>query len=274
MHVIIGKGNLGIDLKLALNKHGHHAVILTRSGGFEWPESYPHLMELKPTHVWVTAGFGSIGECANDFAGALATHVAMPLDMARFLPDKCKLGFFSSDYVAHEDYPNQVACYAEKALTFYAMSKMWMERGLEWMDRPFTSVFRVCSLYGQHYPERTFPGKMRARFPEPCALSLPENEVTPTPTWWLAERLASNLDYWFSPGMSFHHVAPSTNTTTMEWGSRILGPNYAITSAGIDPLRPAKSALGDSSGGKADWSVLWEQSAGFFSGTGSHPSLK
>lgn len=264
MHLIIGKGNLGIDLKLALTKAGHRAVIFTRSSGFEWPESYPAIMELNPTHIWVTAGFGSVNECANDHAGALATHVAMPMELARNLPANVKLATFSSDYAAHELFPDDEHGVNDSPKSFYAMTKIWMERGLEWSQRPITTTFRVGSLYGQHYPERTFPGKLLAKYPKPCSLSLPENQVVPTPTWWLAERIVFDMDNLFHSRPKILHMAPSDSTTTLEWGRMILGDQYDISSSGIDPLRPVKSGLGCSLGPVRDWRLLWEHSKNFY----------
>lgn len=264
MHIVIGKGNLGIDLKLALRAAGHKAVILTRSGGFEWPESYSHMVNLEPTHIWVTAGFGSVQECANNFSGALKTHTAMPLELARNLPIGIKLGLFSSDYVAHEEYLDQPRCYVEKPRSFYEMSKLWMEQGIENSGRPNTTVFRVCSLYGQHYPEKTFPGKLRAKFTTPTEISLPENEVVPTPTSWIAQTLVRHLDEAFTKRPEIYHIAPSGSTTTLEWGMRILDDQYTYKSKGFDPLRPFKSSLGCSFGKAPDWSVLWEQNKNYF----------
>lgn len=265
MHVIIGKGNLGVDLKIALEAIGYKAVILTKSEGFLWPGGYSQIMNHNPDHVWITAGFGSVQECSNNFSGALATHTAMPLELARDLPTYVKLGIFSTDYVANEKYPDSEIAFIDNAKTFYAMSKLWMERGIANSNRPLTSIFRVCSLYGQHFPEKTFPGKLLAKYPNPCELNLPENEVVPTPTWWIAKKLALNLEVLFlKKGRNILHVAPSGSTTTMEWGRRILGEDYTIKSSGLDPLRPIRSRLGSSIGQPPDWSALWDLSKGFF----------
>lgn len=270
MHVIVGKGNLGIDLKLALTAAGHRAVILTRSAGFKWPESYPDLMDLAPTHVWVTAGYGSVFECAANFTGALATHTAMPIELARNLPEKIKVGLFSTDYVADPYFPDQEQAFDPEPKTFYALSKLWMEHAAQMLERPNLSVFRICSLYGQHYPEKTFPGKLLARYSRPGSFSLPENEVCPTPTWWIAQTLVSELDVAFIDEPKIYHLAPSGSTTTLEWGRRIMGPEYEISSSGLDPLRPFKSGLRSSFEiAPINWLHLWEQSKIFFTGIGT-----
>lgn len=258
MHVIIGKGNLGIDLKLALTKAGHRAVIFTKSSGFEWPESEPAIRELKPSHIWITAGFGSVGECSADFAGALATHVALPMDIARVFT--CPVGVFSTDYVADPEYLDQPGCYIEKPRSFYAHSKLMMERGLERMDRPYITVFRVGSLYGSYFPQKTFPGRLKINHPLPTQLNLPDNIVVPTPTSWVAERIVSNLHSIFIPEFKVHHVAPKGGCSTRDWGKLILGPDYQVYSSGLDPLRPARSSLGCTIDKTyADWKTLWEQ---------------
>jgi dTDP-4-dehydrorhamnose reductase len=260
-HVIIGRGNLAIDLQLALIAAGDEAIIETRSTGFEWPKGLSKILTMNPGFVWVTAGFGSVEQCAMNLTGALATHVAMPLELAKNLPATTRLACFSSDYVADEEYPDQPGCWNDKPQSWYAQSKLWMELGLERMNRPLTATFRVSSLYGDHFPERTFPGKLRLGAPRMTHFTLPDNIVVPTPTWWLANRLVSDMDEVFSPkGSYLYHLAPSGGVSTLDWGRMILGYNYEITSRGLDPLRPAKSGLGCSYGPTIDWLDLWKES--------------
>lgn len=243
MHVIIGRGNLGTDLKVALTEAGHSAIIFSRSTGFNWIKDQGTILKLNPTHIWVTAGHGSVVECSQDFQGALATHVALPMDVARMTYKDIKIAAFSSDYVVDPDRPSDPYAFDMNPKTLYAQTKLWMEEGLGGLRRPNLTVFRVGSLYGNYFPKKTFPGKLRLNFPKPCELSLPDNVVCPTPTWWVAQTIVENLRTAFDSHFRVHHVAPAGGCTTLEWGQLILGPNYKIGSKGIDLLRPARSAL-------------------------------
>lgn len=261
MHIVIGKGNLGMDLAKALTLRGHQVKIFTKSEGFEWPESEPAIRNLDPSHVWVTAGHGSVNECNADFSGALATHVALPMDLARILPNNVRIGTFSTDYVAHPEVKHREDRAIQVPQTLYAQSKLWMEQGLKNLRRPLIAVFRVGSLYGNHLPEKTFPGRLKAKYPAPCELNLPDNIVVPTPTWWIAQKIVENLDLCFDRDkLRMHHVAPMGNVTTRGWGQLILGEGYRIHSSGIDPLRPAHTGLGCSfdRANKTTWKELWD----------------
>lgn len=260
MHVIIGRGNLGCDLYQELKRKGHKAKLLTAGGGFEWPESRPYLESFNPTHVWITAGFGSVGECKIDFSGALRTHVGMPTEMLEWLDPSVHIAAFSTDYAANEDYPDEPGCSVEKPLSLYAMSKRMMEQAFEFKNRPLSTVIRVGSLYGSEFAYKTFPGKVRLNHPEPGLVRLPVNVVTPTPTKWLAEVLTNRMDEIFSAGATTrHHLAPHGGVSLLCWGEMILGSGYQFESKGLDENRPARSRLGFSLPGnfQFDWEDLW-----------------
>lgn len=259
LHVIIGKGNLGCDLQIALDKAGHDARLLTPSEGFEWPEDEPHIHSLAPECIWIAAGFGSIDQCKNDPMGAIQTHTIMPMEIADAMPET-RLVVFSTDYVANESDPNAPSKSVLRPKSLYACSKLWMEQGLYMLNRPLTTIVRVGSLYGSHFPEKTFPGKLVKNHPKPCQVHLPQNWVVPTPTWWIAERLASQYHRLFNEkGPITHHVAPAGGCTILQWGRKVLGEDYNIASRGFDDLRPAYSKLGYSLGGHVEtWDQLWE----------------
>lgn len=259
-HVVIGKGNLGMDLKLALTKAGHKVHVLTASEGFEWPESRPHLLSFNPEYIWIAAGAGSVGEVKADMTPAVKTHVIMPVEMVNSLPEGIKVGIFSTDYAADENDPDNTQKTNPRARSLYALTKIWMEEAVKMIRRPNTTVFRVCSLYGHHFPERGFPGKLKSRHPDPCELLLPQNWCVPTPTWWVAETIEAYIGKCFDPTRTLvHHVAPSHGCTVIQWGQKILGEGYKVGSRGFDLERPPHSKLGCSLFRPPTWEDLWLQ---------------
>lgn len=265
-HLIIGKGNLGLDLKAELEATGAWVEMITASEGFEWPESRPLIDKMMPDCVWITAGFGSVGEAENicEMDKVLNTHFELPLGLALWLPKQTKLAIFSSDYVASESEPKSAAKHTQRPLSIYSSIKIAMELAIQATKRPLTTVFRVGSLYGGHFPERGLPGKLRNSFPEPCELELPNNWVCPTPTWWIAKHL---VDGYLKPNSMFnsrapmrHHIAPIGGLTVHQWGKLILGDKYTVHCRGGDPKRPSFSGLGLSFGSdESTWEQLWKE---------------
>lgn len=245
-HLVIGKGNLGCDIYDAALRAGHKAMILTKSNGFVWPESLEQILQWQPTHVWVTAGVGSVEAVKQNFAEAVKTHVTLPVELCKQLPAHVHLGLFSSDYVTDE-----------KVRSLYACTKIFMEQALQVINRPNTSVFRVGSLYGHHYPLKGLPGKLKLRYPNPQIVKLPQNWITPTPTWWVAEILMEHPEA-FSDRLTIHSIAPGGGCTVMRWGQSILGEEYRVDSKGFDEERPASTSIGCTLESKVkDWFMLY-----------------
>lgn len=265
LHVIIGKGNLGCDLQIALDKMGHDARLLTASEGFEWPESNPmfHNGEFKSTEcVWVTAGKGSVESAMDphDMEDVIGTHFVLPVGLATSMPKSMRLAVFSTDYVADEADSKSTAKQTSRPKSIYACMKIAMEQAIYAHKRPLTTIFRVGSLYGGHYPERTFPGKLQKNHPNFGEVTLPMNWVTPTPTWWVAETIVHNLHGLFhTRGPLTHHVAPVGGCTLSQWGRLVLGDGYTFKSNGFNDMRPAFSNLGLSFGSDPrTWQELWQ----------------
>src|SRR6267154_2395941 len=105
-HVVIGRGNIGLDLHNELLKAGHSSVILTKSDGFKWPEGMKHIASLDPECIWVAAGGGSVDAAKKNFSDVLATHVTLPIELAQSLPPHVKLVLFSTNYAANEKDPS------------------------------------------------------------------------------------------------------------------------------------------------------------------------
>lgn len=244
-HVIIGKGNLGLDLNLALMNAGNQTRVLTQSEGFRWPESISEILEFQPDYVWVTAGAGSVEQCKSNPTHAIATHITMPVELAMKLPSNIKVGVFSTDYACDELEPGNPNKYTARPKSFYACTKISMEIMLRQMNRPNVTIFRVSNLYGAHCPDKTFPGKLLKKYPSPCVVELPQNWVVPTPTWWIAENIVKYLGKAFSERDTLsHHLAPESGMTVTQWGRKVLGDAHEIKSKGFDDTRISFSKLG------------------------------
>lgn len=257
-HVIIGKGNLGIDISIAAKAMGNDARIFTSSDGFTL-DSIPQIAALQPDYLWVTAGFGSIEQCKANPYKAFDTHLGLPISVIQSMPECTRIGLFSTDYVAdpHDlDNPNKMV---SDPRSLYALSKASMERAVKMMNRPNVTVFRVSTLYGTHLPMKTLPGRLLTKFPSPCTIKLPQNHVTPTSTHWISEIILNSLPLLFSPvGPQFHNCAASTGTSVMNFGRRILGDQYTYESKGMDWERPAYSNIDCSFTQAPTWEQMWE----------------
>lgn len=258
-HVIIGKGNLGMDLYLALKQMGHKACVKSKSSGFLWPDSLPDLLAENPTHVWVTAGAGSVEQCQQNPGRAIDTHVRLPLELCARLPREVKICLFSTDYVADENKIKDPLARRSQPQSFYALTKLMMEMGVQQLQRPRIAVVRVGSLYGVHFYERTLPGRLETAFPEPSIVSLPMNHIGPTPTSYIARVLAANqarvfLDW----GPTFHHLGPSVGMTVLKFGQLVLGGKHTYQAKALDSNRPYFSEIGNSiTGEQISAEELW-----------------
>lgn len=257
MHLIIGKGNVGVDLFHAIKSRGEFAKILTRSDGFDLPESLPLILQMKPDYVWVTAGAGSVEVAKKNYKAVLETHVMLPKMLMEELEPSVKICLFSSDYAAHENEPSNPLLMSSQPRSFYALSKIHMEQVVALGNRPRTAIVRIGSVYGPHFYNKTLPGKLHQRYPSPCTLTLPMNRVTPTPSFWIAEMLLKNRDKLVGDKPVTHHLAPMGGTSINGWGQRILGEDYKVNSSGFDIERPLCSNLGCSIGPAPDWTELW-----------------
>lgn len=258
-HIIVGKGNVGVELFQAIKKAGESARILTRSEGFEFPTDLPHMHQLNPDYIWITAGAGSVESAKLNFKEHLRTHVMLPkIIMEEFKPE-VKVCIFSSDYAADEEQPSNPELFNTKPRSLYALGKTTMEQMVKLSGRPNTSVVRIGSVYGAQFYDKTLPGKLHKRFPTPCQLDLPMNRVTPTPASWIAEMLMKHKEKLFTDKPTLHHLAPSGSVSMYNWGQKILGEDYKVHSKGFDNERPLCSNLMCTlEQNVPDWSELWQ----------------
>lgn len=235
-HLIIGKGNLGLDLRQALSARGDMVVISGRGEADHIDHDF----------IWVTAGYGSIDKCKENPLEAFNSHVLLPLEVCKKANPETKIVCFSTDYAIGEP------------LSLYATTKASMEVALKTFRPWNTSVVRVCSLYGEHFPERTFPGRLLRKYPNPCEVTLPPNLTTPTPTSWIARVLADNL-FAFGGNFKIVHCAPVGNLSIAHWGQLVLGDKYQISLSDYDRTRPLNSNLGCSFGSGETCASLWQK---------------
>lgn len=229
-HLIIGAGNLGTDIFLALKDKNQSA----RLGRLL------HVSKNHYDYIWCCAGAGSVEAAKSDIAKTLDTHVTLPADMMQGMDPKTKLIFFSSTYCASEEKPENPQFQVDTPRSLYAYSKCFMERLILAHKQPNVACVRIGTLYGNHRPEKTFPGKMKA-LPKGQHI-MPRNVVSPTPTWWLAEYLIRNLDHLFG-GYPIHHVSPQGFVPTHTWAKMILGEQYTILDGDFDRERPPAAVI-------------------------------
>lgn len=263
-HAIIGSGNLGHDLFGEIERGPDEATMFTRSTGFDvaspdFPAMVEQLREFDV--IWYCVGFGSVPEAKAKPNYAKLIHVDVPVYLAKTCDPNTKLVFFSSDYAADENNPRRADRINPTPRSHYAYLKTTLEVCLSKMNRPNTTCVRVGSLYGDHFPERTFPGKILSNFAHgDDIIQLPENLVTPTPTGWVASVLVDNIDTLTEK--QYHHLAPSGNISVRDWAIICLeGFRDKTTFSSkrtFDEERPYLSDLGNTLGVAVHWYSLFK----------------
>lgn len=254
-HLILGAGNLGLDLKEKLLSEGHDVVVVSQNdASFNYPvDSVETLLNyIEPEFIWNTIGAGSVEQSERDLVPFIDLHVRLVADLTKHA--ECPVINFSSDYAASESQPSNPKASGFKSR--YAMTKNMMENVILFSGRKDVKAIRVSSLYGKHKPAKTYPVKIKNR--ENLAFSL--NECTPTPTAWLAKELVNNLPAIFSQDWPIVHFAPAGRTSYADWASLILG-EAEVKEFKIDNSRPVVSNLGNSILPKetlANWKDLWD----------------
>lgn len=237
-HLVIGLGNLGTDLVLRLRERGEEVVPTSRMRSMAQT-----LASVDPDQVWFTAGAGGPSEGIDAMCAQVDTNVQTPLELLRRVSPGVRLVFFSTHYLGQDPHGS---------CSFYAKTKSILEDVVQGHENSI--CYRVGSLYGKHFPERTFPGKLLMN-PEP--VDLPDNLVTPTPTDWLASHLMT-LETQRQCGL--WTVGPAGRTTVHGWGQRITPLARA---RGRDYRYPHDSS-GTTMGFYEGWEKLWGERAHWF----------
>lgn len=249
LHIIIGKGNLGLDIYQVAKENGHDAVMMSRSEGFYSPHSIKKIIDLNPEYVWYCAGSGSIDETNKNPREAIETNVIIPMELMSLLPKNIALCLFSSDY-AYTATPNST----------YALTKQCLERYALLVKRPKTSVIRVTSLYGNHFPKKCLAGRLLENlsgFGEKIAL--PSNKIKPTPTRWIANNLICNLDKVFRDDVAIHNLVPRGDISVCDFAKMILPKTKIIASSGYDTRRPPAVFFENTlTSDRSSWLELWD----------------
>lgn len=256
-HLVIGAGNLGLDLQKEILARGEECAMLTRSLGFNYPpntESVDYTLPFDPDHIWCTIGAGSVDEANKDFVPFVDLHVKLPIALTQAIKEKeTRLHLFSTDYLC--EYEN------EKSRSLYALSKKMMEDAVMYLPNELKDrihIWRVGSLYGKHKPLKTFPGKIMKALKEiKKPISLPENGCFPTPTAWLAKRL---LDLKDSRSMYNHYfwLGPKTKTSSYDWAVEMFGEKK-FSGKRVDHDRPFSFNYNFDSEDEPTWLDLWNE---------------
>lgn len=223
-HLIIGDGNLAQDLRQNLETAGISPMMVP----FELADTFrdngfPSLKGWR--HIWHCTG----GRHAEAKANPQCSHrhnVTLPRIIIDRADPEARICFFSTADCAHPDHPDRPNQRASLPPNEFAQQKLHLEGLVLSQNRPGTAVVRLSSLYGLHRPETTFPGRLLStRWPEGALISLPSNDVTPTPTDWAAHKLVQAMDrnLWNTAMATIHHLAPVGSIATIDWAKLIFG---------------------------------------------------
>lgn len=246
-HLIIGAGNLGLDLELALKESGCSYVrtIATKLT----TDDYASIFHLhKPDYVWITAGAGSVESCNLDPSKAIKTHVNLVLDV--LTNTKAKVICFSTNYAVNEQHPTDIGRKVAHPTSFYVDTKIMMESVVRRFGVGRAWVVRVANLYGSHYPEKCFYKKIEGK----KDLTLPVNEMVPTSTKILAKKLVDNLNAITRTFNPIVHAVPEGSTNAAEYARLILGPSANVNEAYEDLTRGKHAQIGCS---HFPWESTW-----------------
>jgi dTDP-4-dehydrorhamnose reductase len=253
-HIILGKGNLGQALNRAVYHHTNESPITSYRESAE--DLSKRIVDSEENWIWVTEGFGSVGECKKDPFGAFDLHVRKTHELIHRFP-KSNLVFFSTNYVVPSNDP------AAQQHTFelgseYAVSKAMLENVVRLARNHKKNVWaiRVANLYSKYNPWNSFAGRLLKAKQDGKTITLPMNVMIPTDTDWLADRLMDRFDLLqhFEPIIG---MAPIGSVTTHKLGELVLNQELGT---GVDTERPMNSTIRDSFWGHtATWYQVWNQ---------------
>lgn len=249
-HIILGKGNLGQALNRSIYRNtkqspavSHREKVVEIKLRFEDNEN---------TWIWVTEGFGSVGECKKDSIGAFDLHVRKTFELIQKFP-KSNIVFFSTNYVADEN--NVVSSIHPKHFgSEYANSKALMENVIRFAQKNKPNVWpiRVANLYSKYSPWNSFAGRLIKAREAGDVISLPENLMLPTDTDWLADRLVDNMHKFKE--YEIMSIVPTGAVSTKKFGELILGETVGL---GKDIERPMNARMFNTFPHHPNWIEVW-----------------
>jgi len=258
-HLIFGSGNLALALEHALEER---RIPVSRVA-FEAIDSWQLDIEFPDLRhydvVWHCTG-GRTSHARESAERSFKHNVDIPRRMLNSA-EMTRLVFFSTLECAHPEYPTRPHMRQPEPLSEWQRQKLALEGSIIALDRPNTAFVRLGSLYSDSLPEQTFPGRLlRGDWVADASLSLPMNEVVPTPAEWAAEKLIQAMDrnLWNASTYTCHHLAPLGSIAAFDWAKMILGPARYFEKVVWDHTRP-RVTQGGSSLDVADdhWSILW-----------------
>lgn len=265
LNLVIGAGNLGtaitkILLKLNRNCTSDKPNLSRGSNEVFWANVR------RSDVIWVCIG-GRHQEAQKNPAAAMLLAKDFPemlLDRAR---DGTQICFFSTADLADPEFPGDPN---RRQLglprTRFAEAKTHLEELVTSSGRAGTSIVRLSTIYGTTRPLDTLPGRL-LNMPWPdLPVSLPWNEVTPTPADWAASMLIRGADNsgLFLNRPAVHHVAPIGSISAHQWAHLIMGEtrSHKAWAEKIvwDTKRPRVQMLGCNLAIPNDsWVDLWVQ---------------
>jgi dTDP-4-dehydrorhamnose reductase len=260
IHLILGKGNLGLDLQEVLTERGQQVELISRSTGVVLTGASADLSPVfrsKADIVWCCVGGYSVAETEAQYMEAVQVLQSLPMNLIMNAPRDKHIILFSSDYAADESNPMDPTRWAIPPKSLYAALQQTKEYLACYVARSTSKVVRVGSLYGHHKFDRTLPGKLYTHNPSPREVRLPSNLITPTWTRWLAEHMMDNLHVLLEPGFGIYHAAPTGCISVADFGQVVLGSQYKILHQPVDPKRPAFSCLGSTLGEALDFAEVY-----------------
>lgn len=244
-HYVIGRGTLGQSLAKKLDQRGH-MVNLVPSG------SYNLIEDREDSVIWNTIGFGSVGECKANPNEAFRVHVAM----TNFLVNRHKLAeliCFSTNYVVDWKRPDS-GLPIDEHLSDYSYTKGMMEHAIRSSSKNNVFAVRVANLYSAATREKSLAYRLLANADK--ITSLPENEIIPTDTDWLAEKLAHYQPTFRHLDKKILGMAPNGSIPTREFGEKVLGKPLNVS---IDKERPYYTSIHNDFHISETWQDVWAQ---------------
>lgn len=253
-HLILGAGNLGKDLDIALREVGEETELLSHSLGTDvtHPSFFSvSFQEPHPDYIWCCVGCGGPSDDLETNARQLELLTALPMRINALKGPHTKLILFSTHYLNMDKKGER---------SFYAKAKRMMEEQLACEKN--VRVYRVGSLYGVHKPLATLPGKVISRLESGQEIFGALNDVTPTPTRWLAQWLVSALlEESIELNLIPLKIGPSGSVCVREWIEAIADmagfPEVKFSEEDYDPMYHKDSK--SHARGEQNWRALWKE---------------
>lgn len=246
-HAIMGSGNLGCALmkQFSTGKYGVH-IGFKRAEIAKIRESIGDAADI---WIWNTEGFGSVAECAKDPQGAWECHVNRVAELINHFP-LANIVCFSTNYVVRSDlYTSSMP--KENCESYYTYTKVMMEHAIRLASKSNVFAVRVANLYSQYNAQHSFAGRILAN--KDRITALPQNELIPTDTDWLASKLVENFQS-FHLGGKIHAIAPKGRVSTHKLGSTILDKHLETS---LDNQRPMEARMYNTIEVQESWVDVW-----------------